>query len=101
MMQDQFVQAVKRAVAPGHTFDNPGGGTSRITKVDNNGISYVRGNSTIYVSFGDLYSVYDRFKGGRVSSTDCGSSHPRSSILRRGRLGTHAIAPSFSSCCRR
>jgi hypothetical protein len=75
--------------------NNPRGGTSRITNVDNNGISYVRGNSTIYVSSGDLYSAYDRFKGARVSSTDLRGSHPRYLILRRDQPGTHAIAPFF------
>lgn len=70
MTKDQFKRAILREVPIGQTFNNPGGGTSMLNNISVKGISYVRGNTTIYVSFDSLYSAYDNFKGRRVSSTD-------------------------------
>ena len=70
MTRSQFVQAARRAISPGREFTNPGGGTSRIKKVGSERISYVRGKSTIIISFQDLGDAYEEFKGRRVSSSD-------------------------------
>ena len=65
-----FFRAIDQELTPGHTFVNPGGGTSRISKIDDREIHYVRGSSTIRVSLADLYSAYRQFLGQRVTSTD-------------------------------
>lgn len=70
MRRNQFAEAIARSVAPGAILENPGGGTSRIARVGDRSISYVRGSSTITVAMDDLFFAYERFRGGRVSSAD-------------------------------
>jgi len=51
-------------------LDNPGGGTSTITSVSDDKISYMRGGSTIYVSFQELYDAYSKYRGQKVTSSN-------------------------------
>ena len=70
MTLNEFRDRIRRAVTPGSTFQNPGGGTSLVKNLNNERISYIRGSSTISVSLADLFSAYKAFHGKRVSSTD-------------------------------
>ena len=70
MDRNEFFRAIDHGLTTGHIFDNPGGNTSRISKIDDREIHYVRGSSTIRVSLADLYSSYRHFLGQRVTSTD-------------------------------
>lgn len=69
-MRDQFISQILGAISPGQTFDNPGGGTSKIKSISERGIYYKRGSSTISITFDDMYAAYDHFKGGEVTSTE-------------------------------
>lgn len=66
----EFRKAIEKAVPTGTILENPGGGTSRITSVTKERISYIRGSSTMSVKFADLFSAYESFRGNSVSSTD-------------------------------
>jgi hypothetical protein len=73
---DQFKHEIRARIQVGTIFDNPRKGTSVITSVSDNGISYLRGKATIYVSFQDLFEALQHFSGSRVSSTDLKSYKP-------------------------
>lgn len=70
MAPDEFQSKIRQAVPVGTVLNNPGGGTSEIIQLSDNKISYLRGSSTISVSFDDLFSAYSHFRGKRVSSSD-------------------------------
>ena len=73
---ETFRLLVKGSIPVGTVLQNPGGGTSIIVSYSDNGISYKRRKSTIYVSFCDLFDAYSRFKGKKVSSSDLKSYAP-------------------------
>ena len=70
MKLDQFKDQIKKTTPVGTVLENPGGGTSEITQYSDHNIYYIRGSSTISVSFDDLFSAYSNFKGQRVSSSE-------------------------------
>lgn len=76
MTRDQFLSAIGAVVVPGDTFENPGGGTSRVVTIDSHAVSYIRGNSTFSVALSDLHDAYERFRGQRVSSSDLRAHKP-------------------------
>jgi len=67
---EQFSSSVQKTLPVGTVIDNPGGSISTIVGYTNSKISYVRGNSTIYVSLADLHSSYSDYLGRRLSSAD-------------------------------
>ena len=73
---DTFKKKVKEAIPVGTVLQNPGGGTSVIVSYSDSGISYKRGNATIYVSFRDLFDAYSHFEGQQVTSSDLKSYAP-------------------------
>ena len=77
MNLDEFKRRIEHTIPIGTVFQNPGGGISEITGYSDQKISYVRGTSTIYVTFGGLFSAYRYFKGERVSATDLKSFAPQ------------------------
>lgn len=67
---EEFKSSIKVNIPVDTALENPGGGTSKIISYSENGVTYKRRNSAIYVSFEDLFSAYNYFKGLRVTSTD-------------------------------
>ncbi len=67
---DEFKRKIKAAIPVDTIMDNPGGGTSTIISVSDDKISYMRGSSTIYVSFQDIYDAYSKYRGQKVTSSD-------------------------------
>jgi hypothetical protein len=67
---DQFKREVGRKLHVGLILNNPGKGTSQISSLSDKGVSYIRGHSTIYVSFQDLFEVLNHFIGEVVTSSD-------------------------------
>ena len=54
----------------GEVFQNPGGGTSVIKSINDSGISYIRGNSTIKLPVNILNNVCKIFSNKECSSND-------------------------------
>lgn len=71
-----FKQRVKASIPQGTILVNPGGGTSTIVSYSTESVTYRRGNSEITVSFHDLFNVMEKFKGGRMSSSDLKRAKP-------------------------
>jgi hypothetical protein len=67
---DEFVISMKEALIPGTEFENPGGGTSLIESLSEQGVKYRRGNSSISVLFEDLFAAFEEFSGRIATSTD-------------------------------
>ena len=70
MTYHDFCSRVKEALPPGTVLPNPGAGTSKIKGYSNAKVSYIRGTSTISISFTDLFTAYTEFSGKEVSSRD-------------------------------
>lgn len=70
MTRNEFSIQIAQAVPVGTILSNPGGGTSEIVQITDHKIGYVRGSSTISISFDDLFSAYSNFKGAQVSSSE-------------------------------
>lgn len=68
MTAHEFRSRIILSAPVGTVFNNPGGGTSSVVKIDYAKIAYVRGNSRIYIRFSDLFSAYQKFKGMRVTT---------------------------------
>ncbi len=73
---EQFKREIETKIKAGAILDNPGKGTSVITKLSANGISYKRGRSIIYISFQDFFDTLKHFIGNRVTSSDLKSFRP-------------------------
>jgi hypothetical protein len=67
---EAFKTQIQDSIPPGTTFENPGGGVSTIMSYADEKLSYVRGDSTIYIAFRDLFDAYSNYKGQKVSSTE-------------------------------
>ena len=65
-----FKHQISRAAPIGTEFSNPGGGTSTIVSQSDRNIYYKRGRSTIGMSFGDMFDVWNKFQSREVSSSD-------------------------------
>jgi hypothetical protein len=71
LMTFEKFSAVFRAFFPVDTVvDNPGGGTSKITKYSGVKVLYKRGRTVIPVSLKELHGAYEHFKGSVVSSAE-------------------------------
>ena len=73
MDEQAFIQASQKVLSPGDEFDNYIRGTTRISRIDDAAITYLRGRekaSEIKVKLRDLYMTYDHFRGRRVSCRD-------------------------------
>lgn len=70
MNLEEFAGRIRKAAPIGTVIDNPGGGTSQITGLTDERVSYVRGSSTISVKLVDLHSAYESFRGKQVSSSE-------------------------------
>jgi hypothetical protein len=70
MNLDSFKSQIITTVLPRDVYQNPGGGTSSIESISENGITYKRGKSKIYISFSDMYSAYTHFKKKYITSND-------------------------------
>lgn len=68
--QVKFINVANDILSEGYIFDNPGGGTTKIERINRERVTYRRGNSSITVRWSDLYNAYKHFKGNLVSSTD-------------------------------
>lgn len=73
---EQFKRKIKSTLYEGTVLDNPRRGTSTIKTLSDCGISYVRGKSVIYISFQDIFDVFQCFVGGKVTSRDLKSYNP-------------------------
>ena len=72
----EFKQRMHTSSPVETVLKNPGGGTSIILSYSLDGVSYKRGNSTIYVSIRDLFDGYTRVKTGHLSSNDLKIANP-------------------------
>ena len=70
MTEVKFIDGASRALPAGYRFANPGGGTSRIVRIDRERVTYLRGKSTITVRLSNLYAAYSHYNGRKVSSSD-------------------------------
>ncbi len=66
---ETFKMQIQGSIPIGTTFKNPGGGDSAISSYEAEKFSYVRGNSTFYVAYRDLFDAYSNFRGHKVSSS--------------------------------
>ena len=73
-------------------IDNPGGGKSKIASYSETAVSYVRGQSTIRVTFADLFQAYQHFKGRTVTSVDLRKFAPST-------FDSKAASPGHSCNC--
>ena len=67
---DEFRFQLKHLLPSGAVLKNPGAGTTTIKGYSIRNIRYVRGKSTISVSFAALFAAYTQFRGKQVSSRD-------------------------------
>lgn len=70
MKLDEFAGQIREAVPTETVIANPGGGTSKVTGITEERISYVRGTSTISVNIAELHSAYESFRGRRVTLSE-------------------------------
>lgn len=70
MTEVEFIDAASRTLPEGYRFANPGGGISRIERINRESVTYRRGNSPITVRLTNLYKAYKHFRGKEVSSSD-------------------------------
>ena len=70
MDSQEFKTRINTDIPVGTILDNPGGGTSTITSVSDDKISYMRGGSTIYVPFQELYDAYSKYRRQKITSSD-------------------------------
>jgi len=61
---------LKEKIKVGCTYKNPKSGTSKIKSFDNEGITYIRGASFLFISWRDIDSAYEHFKGTYITTRD-------------------------------
>lgn len=69
-MKSNFKQLILASIREGIVFKNPVKGTSIITKVTSEYITYMRGHSNITVKLDDLTAAYVRFSDSTCSTID-------------------------------
>ena len=71
MTKEEFVKKLTDSVKVGDVFDNPGGGTSLIEKIEDGRITYARGEykGNIYIDMDVMYNAFVHFPKG-FSSND-------------------------------
>jgi hypothetical protein len=67
---------LKTRITKGLVLKNPGKGTSEITDISDEGISYKRGEFKIFFSCQDFFDALSHFNWGKVTSTDLRSYNP-------------------------
>ena len=72
----KIVDSVTSNVRTGQVWLNPGGGTSKIKRSDEEMLSYVRGHSRMYLPMSVLVEAVARWRGKQVTSTDLRSWRP-------------------------
>ena len=72
----EFKEMLFASIPVKTVLKNPGGGTSIILSYSSEGVSYKRGNSTIYVSIRALFDGYAKHKSGQFSSNDLKEANP-------------------------
>lgn len=65
-----FRQRIEQHLAGGDVLPNPGGGTSTITRIEDKGVRYRRGKSTMLLRWDILYRAYRQFCGRFVDTGD-------------------------------
>lgn len=60
----------------GTVLANPSRGTSEVSAYTEHKINYIRGSSTIHVSYSDLFYAYQHFNGGKVSASELKEYNP-------------------------
>ena len=66
---DRFKEQIRNSIPVGTKLKNPSRGISTISSYSSSKISYVRGSSTIDVTFRDLFDAYHYFRGKKVMSS--------------------------------
>jgi hypothetical protein len=75
---EYFRSKILKTIHVGQIFDNPSNkGTSKITKVDDTKIVYIRGKSYITIEFDILYDIYKDFYAKKCSSSDLKKYAPK------------------------
>lgn len=74
---EEFLSKASPHLLRDTVYQNPGGGTSTISRLSGDTLVYRRKNSDIPVSLRDFYSAYIRFRGTKVSSNDLKIHAPR------------------------
>lgn len=66
MTKEEFVKKLTGSVKVGDVFDNPGGGTSLIKKIEDGRITYARGKykGKIYIDMDVMYNAFVHFPKG-------------------------------------
>ncbi len=67
---DTFKRRIRETLPEGTVLRNPGGGLTTIRSHGPEKLSYIRGQSRIYVGYRDLYEAYRHFRGRSASSKD-------------------------------
>lgn len=76
MTKEEFVKKLTDSVKVGDVFDNPGGGTSLIEKIEDGRITYARGEykGNINIDIDVMYNAFAHFPKG-FSSNDLEPLH--------------------------
>ena len=70
-------EKIKEHLSVGKQLNNPGGGISTISKIDNEKISYIRGKSAITLYYKDIENVYLEYAGGTCTASDLKLFNPK------------------------
>jgi len=72
-----ILNSLTTMISPGVIFDNPGGGTSKIIKITEENIIYMRKKSKILLPIHDFIEICTLFKGKKCSSSDLKKHNPK------------------------
>ena len=70
MTFENFCSRILGSISVGQVFDNPGGGTSTILKIEDDKVIYKRRNTRLSLDLKVAYNAYTAFSGERVSTRD-------------------------------
>ena len=84
MTKEQFIERLVNAIPEGIVFDNLGGGTSIIIRVGEDKLSYTRGKSRFYLSYGAIFDALKLFSGMSTTTTDLKQHNPEVFDSKRG-----------------
>ncbi len=69
-------EQIREAIRVGDVFQNPGGGTSAVTRVEADFVQYRRGTSDIRLKFEHMEQAYEKFRGKTVTTVDLQELQP-------------------------
>ena len=75
MNLQEFIDRLQKCVPVGAVLNNPSSGTSEVY-AHTDKICYLRGSSSISVSYSDLFDAYQQFNGGNVSTSELKQYNP-------------------------